>query len=82
MKRLTLRAVSLCGTVLLTLSLSYVVARAECADLVVGQGWSCTLTNACGGWCYYDCECHGISQQECDRRLDEAGFEEVEGPVC
>jgi hypothetical protein len=70
--------VSLCGAVVTTLSLSFVVAQAECSDLVIGEGWSCELFNQCNGWC-----CHGISQAECDRRLSEAGFEEVEGgPVC
>jgi len=83
MKRLILRAVSLCGAVVLTLGLSFVVAKAQCSDLVIGDGWSCELFNQCNGWCYYNCECHGISQTECNRRLTDAGFDEVEGgPVC
>jgi hypothetical protein len=84
MKRFTLRMVSLCAGIVLTLGLSYSVARAQCSDLVIGQGWSCSLDNQCNGWCYYTCECHGISQQQCDQRLADAGFEDVPegGPQC
>jgi hypothetical protein len=87
MKSLKLRLIFLCLGTVLTLGLSHAVAHASCADIEAGGNvygnYDCRLTNACGGWCYYSCTCSNVFPgYSCDHVLDEAGFEEVEGPQC
>lgn len=86
MKKLKLRLALLGLGTVLTLGLSHSVAQA-CADIMGGStvygDYDCRLTNACGGWCYYNCTCSNLFPgYTCDDVLDEAGFERVEGPQC
>ena len=75
-KTLRISVFSLLAAVALTMVLGVTAVRA-CSDLVIGAGWSCELTGQDPSYCYYTCECHGISQAECERRLGEAGFEPI-----
>ena len=74
MKTLTVRVMSFLAAIALAMVFTASAARA-CADIVVGIGWSCDLTGEDSQWCYYDCECHGISEATCGNRLGLAGFE-------
>ena len=74
MKKHALRAASLFFAVVISLTLASGVAKA-CSDIVIGNGWSCELTGEDSQYCYYNCECHGISETTCANRLGLAGFE-------
>lgn len=74
MKNLALRTASFSLVLAIALTLGSGVARA-CSDLVIGAGWSCELTGEDSRYCYYSCECHGISEVTCANRLGLAGFE-------
>lgn len=74
MKRLPLRVMSFFAALVVAMVLATGAALA-CSDLVIGQGWSCTLTGEDSSYCYYSCECHGISEAQCGNRLGLAGFE-------
>lgn len=74
MKNFALRAASFSLVVAIALTCAPGVARA-CSDLVIGSGWSCELTGEDSQYCYYNCECHGISEAVCGNRLGLAGFE-------
>ena len=87
MKSLKLRLLLLFMSTVLTLGLSHVVARADCADISAGGtvygDYDCRLTNQCGGWCYYSCTCSNLFPgYTCEDVLKEAGFEIVESPQC
>ena len=88
MKSLKLRFVLLCVGTLLTLGLSHVVAEAaSCTNIEAGGNvygdFDCRLTNTCGGWCYYVCECTNLFPgYTCNDVLVEAGFELVDNPGC
>lgn len=86
MKNLKLRLILLCISTVLTLGLSHVVAQA-CAKIEAGGNvygdFDCRLTNTCGGWCYYNCECTNLFPgYSCNDVLVEAGFELVDSPQC
>ena len=74
MKNLALRLVTLSLVVAIALTWAPGVAKA-CSDVVIGNGWSCELTGEDSKYCYYNCECHGISEATCGNRLGLAGFE-------
>lgn len=74
MRTFRLRVMSFVAAIVMATVLTPGVARA-CSDLVIGMGWSCELTGEDSQYCYYDCECHGISETTCANRLGLAGFE-------
>lgn len=79
MKMRIIRLVSLCATAVLTLTLSYGVAKA-CADYVQGSegsGYSCELSGEDSRYCYYNCYCT-IPLQQCEDNMRADGFE-IEG---
>ena len=84
MKSLKLRMGLLCLGTLLTLGLSHAVSHAAgCADREVGGNalgeYDCSLSESCGGWCYYECSCSTIFPgYTCEDVLKEAGFEFVD----
>jgi len=75
-KTLFKRVICLCAGLVMALSLAAAAARA-CSDVVIGMGWSCELTGEDSQYCYYNCECHGISEAQCGNRLGLAGFEMI-----
>ena len=87
MKSMKRRVLLLCIATILTLGLSYAVAEASCTHIEAGGNaygdFDCRLTNTCGGWCYYHCECTNLFPgYTCDDVLVEAGFELVDSPQC
>lgn len=86
MKSVTLRVASLCVMTVITLVLSHAVAKAQCENIIVGGNvwgdWECRLFAQCNGMCYYHCKCTGMTAQQCNEALDEAGFEQVQGAPC
>lgn len=74
MKRLPLRVTSFVAALFVATMLATGAAMA-CSDIVIGAGWSCELTGSNSSYCFYDCECHGISEAQCGNRLGLAGFE-------
>lgn len=76
-RRFTTPVLAFCAAAGIAIVLCATVARAQCSDVVIGSGYSCTLTGEDRNYCYYDCECHGISQSQCDSRLAAAGFERI-----
>jgi hypothetical protein len=76
MRTLRLRVTSFIFALVLATALSPGIARA-CSDVVIGSGWSCELSGEDASYCYYNCECHGISETTCANRLGLAGFEIV-----
>jgi hypothetical protein len=86
MKSLKLRLLMLCLGTVLTLGLSHTAAQ-TCIDTVAGSNvygdYDCRFTQACAGWCYYNCNCTNLFPgYTCNNVLMEAGFELVEGPQC
>ena len=90
MKNLKLRFVLICIGTVLTLCLSYGVARASgggCANIQAGGNaygnFECKLIDFCGGWCYYECKCTNLFPgKTCKDVLEEAGFEVLDSVQC
>ena len=88
MKSLKLRFALMGLAMILTLGLSYVAAKAQCADREVGGtvygNYDCKLIAECRDWCYYRCSCTELRfGASCDTVLIEAGFTMTESePVC
>jgi hypothetical protein len=84
MKNIKLRVILLFIGTMLTLGLSYQVAKAAgCANIEAGGtvygNYDCRLITECGGYCYFNCTCSNLFPgYTCDDVLNQAGFEEVD----
>jgi hypothetical protein len=78
MKRsLSLFAMLLCALVM-TAALAREVAACRgvhAVHQIGGGGASCTMTGMDADWCYYDCECWGVSASRCEELLTSMGME-------